>query len=85
MMRGTIVAAWRDMSTLERLAFRSPLALYFLLTFGISWGGAIVAMGGVESMAAPTLMNEPRFAGAAIAMLSNASTSPAWCARRRQS
>jgi hypothetical protein len=42
---------------------------YFALTFAISWGGALLAIGGAGGMRGTTPTSDPRFAYAVIAML----------------
>ena len=59
----------RSVSTYVR---RHPVAAYFVLTFTISWGGALVAMGG-RGMHGTTPASDPRFPYALIAMLAGPS------------
>jgi uncharacterized protein len=62
------------MSTFTALVSKYPVGAYFALTFAISWGGAILAIGpgGMEG-SAPTA--DPRFAFAVVAMLAGPSVS----------
>jgi membrane protease YdiL (CAAX protease family) len=48
---------------------RHGLVAYFALTFAISWGGALLAIGGAGAMRGTTPGSDPRFAYAVIAML----------------
>lgn len=52
---------------------RHPVAMYFALTFVISWGGALLAIGGSGGMRGTTPASDPRFAYALIAMLAGPS------------
>jgi len=53
----------------ERFFARFPVAVYFALTFLISWGGALLAIGGSGAMQGTTPGSDPRFSYALIAML----------------
>ena len=56
--------------------FRHQAVLtYFALTFAISWGGALIAVGGSGGMQGTTPGSDPRFAYAVIAMLAGPSIS----------
>ena len=48
---------------------RHAVAIYFGLTFAISWGGALLAIGGSGGMRGTTPASDPRFAYAVIGML----------------
>jgi membrane protease YdiL (CAAX protease family) len=50
-----------------------PVTAYFALTFGISWGGALLAIGGSGGMRGTTPGSDPRFVYALIAMLAGPS------------
>ena len=63
------------MTTLTAFADRHPVAAYFGLTFAISWGGALIAIGGSGSMAGTTPGSDPRFAYALMGMLVGPSAS----------
>jgi uncharacterized protein len=52
---------------------RRPLIVYFALVFAISWGGALLAIGGAGGMAGTTPASDPRFVYALIAMLAGPS------------
>ena len=52
---------------------RHPVTAYFVLTFTISWGGALLAVGGAGGMHGTTPASDPRFAYALIAMLAGPS------------
>jgi membrane protease YdiL (CAAX protease family) len=62
------------MHSIQRFAVTHPVAAYFLLTFAISWGGVLAALGGLEGMTAEA-ENEPRFIYAVITMLAGPSLS----------
>jgi membrane protease YdiL (CAAX protease family) len=61
------------MSTLKTFVTKHPVPAYFALTFAISWGGALVAIGGSGGMQGTTPGSDPRFAYALIAMLAGPS------------
>ena len=48
---------------------RYPVSTYFGLTFAISWGGALWAIGGSGQMSGPSPTSDPRFPYAVMAML----------------
>jgi CAAX protease family protein len=50
-----------------------PVLSYFALTFGISWGGAFIAIGGAGGMQGTTPGSDPRFISALFAMLAGPS------------
>jgi len=50
-----------------------PLVAYFVLTFTISWGGALLAVGRADGMHGTTPASDPRFTYALIAMLAGPS------------
>jgi len=57
------------MSGFQAFIAKHPVDTYFALTFLISWGGGLLAVGGSGSMRGPTPASDPRFAYALIAML----------------
>jgi membrane protease YdiL (CAAX protease family) len=61
------------MSTIKTFVTRQPVAAYFALTFGISWGGALLAIGGSGGMRGTTPTSDPRFVYALMAMLAGPS------------
>jgi uncharacterized protein len=61
------------MSAIADLAKRRPVVTYFVLTFVISWGGALLAIGGSGGMAGTTPESDPRFVYALLAMLAGPS------------
>lgn len=52
---------------------RHPLLSYFGMTFAMSWGGALLAIGGSGGMAGTAPESDPRFVYALIAMLAGPS------------
>ena len=52
---------------------KHPAPVYFALTFAISWGGALMAIGGSGGMGGTTPTSDPRFVYALIAMLAGPS------------
>jgi membrane protease YdiL (CAAX protease family) len=52
-----------------------PVGVYFALTFAISWGAALIAVGGAGGMHGTTPASDPRFAYAVVAMLAGPSLS----------
>jgi membrane protease YdiL (CAAX protease family) len=61
------------MTRLKAFIARHPVATYFSLTFVISWGGALLAIGGSGAMRGTTPTSDVRFAHALIAMLAGPS------------
>ena len=61
------------MPTSRSFLTRHPVAAYFALTFAISWGGALLAIGGAGGMLGSTPSSDPRFAYALMAMLAGPS------------
>jgi CAAX protease family protein len=57
------------MSTIRAFVTRRPGATYLALTFAISWGGALLAIGGSGGMRGTTPTSDPRFVCALMAML----------------
>jgi len=59
----------------SKMAFvaRHPVSAYFALTFAISWGCALLAIGGSGGMQGTTPSSDPRFVYAVIAMLAGPS------------
>lgn len=55
------------------LVRRRPVPAYLALTFAISWGGALLAIGGSGAMAGTTPDSDPRFVYALFAMLAGPS------------
>ena len=57
-----------------KLSIRNhPALAYFTMTFAVSWGGALLAIGGSGGMHGTTPASDPRFAYALIAMLAGPS------------
>jgi membrane protease YdiL (CAAX protease family) len=63
------------MSTITVFIRKYPVATYFALTFAISWGGALLAIGGGGGMRGTKPTSDPRFAYALMAMLAGPSLS----------
>lgn len=61
------------MTTIAAFVNRHLVSVYFALTFTISWGGALLAIGGAGGMRGTTPDSDPRFAYALIAMLAGPS------------
>ena len=61
------------MSTIKAFVTRHSVPAYFALTFAISWGGALLAIGGSGGMRGTTPTSDPRFAYALLAMLAGPS------------
>ena len=57
------------MSTLRPFIAKHPASVYFALTFAISWGGSLLAIGGTQPLTGTAPANDPRFVYALIAML----------------
>ena len=62
------------MTRLPAFVARHPVAIYFALTFAISWGGALLAIGGSGAMRGTTPDSDSRFVYALIAMIAGPST-----------
>jgi membrane protease YdiL (CAAX protease family) len=60
------------MTTIACVA-RHPVSAYFALTFAISWGCGLLAVGGSGGMQGTTPVSDPRFVYAVIAMLAGPS------------
>jgi CAAX protease family protein len=63
------------MARMTALLRQHSVLTYFVLTFAISWGGALIAVGGSGGMQGTTPGSDPRFAYALIAMLAGPSIS----------
>ena len=61
------------MKALKRSIGTHPALAYFTMTFAVSWGGALLAIGGSGGMRGTTPASDPRFAYALIAMLAGPS------------
>ena len=61
------------MTTITAFARRHTVTAYFALTFAISWGGALLAIGSAGGMRGTTPASDPRFAYALMAMLAGPS------------
>jgi membrane protease YdiL (CAAX protease family) len=61
------------MSTIKAFVTKHPVPVYFALTFAISWGGALLAIGGSGGMRGTTPTSDPRFPYAVLAMLAGPS------------
>ena len=57
------------MSTIKTFVTEHTAPVYFALTFAISWGGALMAIGGSGGMGGTTPTSDPRFVYALLAML----------------
>ena len=57
------------MTRVKVVITRYPVSTYFGLTFAISWGGALWAIGGSGQMSGPSPTSDPRFPYAVMAML----------------
>jgi membrane protease YdiL (CAAX protease family) len=72
--RGTALAFVEDtMRTIKVFVTKHAVLTYFALTFAISWGGALLAIGGSGGMAGTTPASDPRFIYALMAMLAGPS------------
>ena len=63
------------MSAMKAFVTRHPVSVYFAMTFAISWGAALAAIGGSGGMRGTTPGSDPRFVYALIAMLAGPSVS----------
>ena len=61
------------MSTIRALVIKHPVPAYVALTFAISWGGTLLAIGGAGGMRGTTPASDPRFVYALLAMLAGPS------------
>jgi membrane protease YdiL (CAAX protease family) len=57
------------MTAIKAFVTKHPVPTFFALTFAISWGGALLAIGGSGGMQGTTPGSDPRFAYAVMAML----------------
>ena len=57
------------MTTIRSCMVKHPAVAYFALTFAISWGGSLLAIGGMQPLTGTAPTNDPRFVYALIAML----------------
>jgi pimeloyl-ACP methyl ester carboxylesterase len=67
--RGAVSDERLTVKALEVFIGTRPVLGYFTITFTISWGGTLVAVGGSGGMQGTTPASDPRFAYALIAML----------------
>lgn len=63
----------RRMTTITAFIRRHPVSAYFGLTFVLSWGGMLLAIGSAGGMRGTTPASDPRFAYAVMAMLAGPS------------
>lgn len=70
---GKLSALHSVVTRLTAFIRRHAVLAYFALTFAISWGGALIAVGGSGGMQGTTPGSDPRFAYALIAMLAGPS------------
>ena len=63
------------MTTIRSCIIRHPASAYFALTFAISWGGFLLALGDASAMSGTAPTSDPRFAYALFAMLAGPSVS----------
>jgi len=63
------------MTTPRPFIVKHPASVYFALTFAISWGGSLLAIGGIQPLTGTAPTNDPRFVYALIAMLLGPSVS----------
>jgi len=61
------------MSTIQSFVARHPLPVYLTMTFAVSWGAALAAIGGSGGMRGTTPGSDPRFAYALLGMLAGPS------------
>jgi hypothetical protein len=61
------------MKALQVFVRHHPVVTYFLVTFTISWSGALLAIGGAGGMSGTAPTNDPRFVYAVLAMLAGPS------------
>ena len=61
------------MPTIRTIVAKYRVPTYFAVTFAISWGGALLAIGGSGGMQGTTPASDPRFTYALIAMLAGPS------------
>ena len=61
------------MTRINAFITRNPVTAYFALTFVISWGGVLLAIGGPAGMTGVKAQDNPRFPFAVLAMLTGPS------------
>lgn len=61
------------MMALKAFLARQPVAAYFVLTFAVSWGGVLLAIGGPAGMTGVKAQDNPRFPLALLAMVAGPS------------